>query len=394
MKILSITSIRSDFDLLSPLYDLFLDDTDLDFKLLVCGSHLSASFGHTVDHIRSRGYPILVEIESLIDSDSPSSRLKSASIMLISSIDTIRTYSPDILIVTGDREDCLMGALTGAYLGIPVIHMYGGDHACDGHVDNPVRHAVSKLSTAHFVTHETHKQRLLSLGEDNERIFVVGNISLDRFCHHLKQFPESKTSPHINHFSGANLRSALVIYHSLGHDVEDPLTTMQNILESLVQSGYQSFVLSTNTDPGHLSVVNACKKLSSRHPDRVTLLGTLPNIEFIQLYRDCDLLIGNSSSGILEASTLHKPAINVGLRQQGRLAPSNVIFSSTQTSDIISAIQQVNHPSFVDACRLVRIPYGDGKSANNAYNLIKTIDFHHLLRKTSDPIDVNRFPIE
>ena len=286
MKILSIASIRSDFDSLSPLYDLFLDDTNLDFKLLVCGSHLSASFGHTVDHIRSRGYPILVEIESLIDSDSPSSRLKNCQLCLLVLLTlSVPTHLTSLLLLEIGR--IVDGALTGAYLGIPVIHMYGGDHACDGHVDNPVRHAVSKLSTAHFVTHETHKQRLLSLGEDNERIFVVGNISLDRFCHHLKQFPESKTSPHINHFSGANLRSAPVIYHSLGHDVEDPLTTMQNILESLVQSGYQSFVLSTNTDPGHLFCCQRLQKLSSRHPDRVTLLGTLPNIEFIQLYRDC-----------------------------------------------------------------------------------------------------------
>ena len=281
LKILSVTSIRSDFDLLSPLYDLLQADSTVDLQLLVCGAHCSSSFGSTVNYIKDKNYPILVEVESLIDSDSYSSRLKSAAVMLISSIDSVKSYSPDLIMVTGDREDCLMGAIIGSYLNIPVLHFYGGDHASDGHVDNPVRHAVSKLSTVHFVSHESHKARLLSLGEENKRIFVVGSISLDRF----KNVSIGKTSPPSNVKAAVlHEKSAIVIYHSLGENIEDPVQAIQNILTSLLDNGYECSILSTNSDPGHSDLIKKYNEIARLYPDKILMLGSLSNDKFIDLF--------------------------------------------------------------------------------------------------------------
>ena len=181
MKILAITSIRSEYDLMTPLFFELQGDADTELKLLVGGAHNSPSFGYTRQDIKKDGFDILIEIESLIDADSKSGRLKSAAVLLVSAIDVVRTYAPDLIIYAGDREEVMIGALLGGYLGIPTLHLYGGDHACDGHIDNPIRHAVSKLSTCHFVSTEEHRLRLLSLKEPSFRVFNIGSIALDKF---------------------------------------------------------------------------------------------------------------------------------------------------------------------------------------------------------------------
>ncbi|MFW5614740.1 MAG: UDP-N-acetylglucosamine 2-epimerase, partial [Campylobacter hyointestinalis] len=157
------------------------EDDDIDFKIIVSGAHLSHNFGYSVEQIKKDGFDILLEIETLLNSDTNLSRLKSASLLLQNSLETIVKFNPDILIYAGDREDVLIYAMIGGYLGIPTLHFFSGDHAEDGYIDNPIRHATSKLSTAHFVTLEQHKQRLIRIGEEEKRVFVIGNISLDKF---------------------------------------------------------------------------------------------------------------------------------------------------------------------------------------------------------------------
>jgi UDP-hydrolysing UDP-N-acetyl-D-glucosamine 2-epimerase len=381
MKILSITSIRSDFDLLSPLYELFESDPAIDFKLLVCGAHCSPTFGSTISYIQEQRFSILAKIDSLLDSDSRSSRVKSASVMLISSIDIISGWNPNLIIVAGDREECLMGAIAGAYIGIPVLHFYGGDHSCDGHIDNPVRHAVSKLSTVHFVTHQSHKDRLLAIGEESERTFVIGNISLDRFLRlkHLSASP----SP-----IQATDKSALVIFHPLGDEIEPGSTAISNILEALIDEGYLCHISSPNSDPGNREILRVIAQYAEKYPSNIRPFGSLPNNVFIDLFASASVLIGNSSAGILEAPSLKKPVINVGLRQSGRLAADNVIFTGISKPAISTALKIVRTKEFIKACSSVVNPYGDGFSAIRALNLIKSINFLSILRKKADPLSL------
>ncbi|EAW7552257.1 UDP-N-acetylglucosamine 2-epimerase (hydrolyzing), partial [Campylobacter coli] len=169
MRILAFSSIRSDYDLLSPLYKLLNSDLKIDFRILVSGAHLSPYFGYTVKEIEKDGFKILAKIETLLASDSKISRVKSAGILLQNSLEMIQNFNPDLMLYAGDREDVIVYGMIGGYLGIPSIHFYGGDHVQDSHIDNPVRHATSKLSSIHFVSCEEHKRRLIGMGENKER---------------------------------------------------------------------------------------------------------------------------------------------------------------------------------------------------------------------------------
>ncbi len=157
-------------------------DRNIDLKLLVGGAHLSKTYGYSVDLIKADGISILASIESLIDADSKTSRLKSAkSILLQSAVDIVAAWDPELILFAGDREEVWVGALLGNYLDIPTVHFYGGDYTISWHVDNLVRNSVAKLSTFHVVTTEEHRLRLLAIGEPSERIRVLGSLSLDNF---------------------------------------------------------------------------------------------------------------------------------------------------------------------------------------------------------------------
>lgn len=381
MKILALTSIRSEYDLLSSLFFKLNDDENITLKLMVGGAHLSPSFGYTVEDIEKDGFDILLKVESLIDSDSHSSRLKSAAVLLLSSIDSVRSFSPDLILYAGDREEVMIGALLGGYLGVPSIHFYGGDHAADGHIDNPIRHAVSKLSTCHFVSNSEHSQRLQALGESSSRIFNIGSIGLDKFL-------ESDNVENIRFIaSQKNISkpSALFIYHPIGDESDIADVVVENALLSLLGEGYHVFVGTPNSDPGNIKIRKTIEEFSKKYSD-VTSYGNLPRKEFISLFKACSLIVGNSSAGLLESASIPIPCINIGERQRGRLCAENVIFVDTTKSSITDAIKHVSSATFKENLKFILNPYGKGDSAQKAFDLIKSINFNSLLLKKEDPL--------
>lgn len=382
MKILGFTSIRSDYEIMSPLYKLLNNDKDIDFRLIVSGAHLSKSYGFTKSNIEKDRLKVLCEIETLIDSDSARSRLKTASILLQNSIDIVYTFNPDLIIYAGDREDTIMAALIGVYLQIPTIHFYGGDHEMDGHPDTYVRHATAKLSTLHFVAHEEHKKRLESMGESSERIFVVGSISLDR----LRNFKEVKKQDikKIFNISRGFDKFALVIFHPVDTERDKTHIYFSNILISLKKEGINAFVVYPNTDPGNKKILEIISKFKN-DPNFIFSEHFERNI-FLSIYKHCEFLIGNSSSGIYEAATFKKPVINVGYRQWNRLHTKNVIFCSPMIEDIRKAIKEVYAPTFRDMLSKLENPYGDGYSSQRAYELIRKLDFSSYIPKVEDPL--------
>lgn len=381
MKILAITAIRSEYDLMTPLFFKLKSDKEIQLKLLVGGAHNSYSFGYTCQDIKNDGFDILLEIESLIDADSKSGRLKSASVLLISAIDVVKAFDPDLIVYAGDREEVMIGALLGGYLGIPTLHLYGGDHAADGHIDNPIRHAVSKLSTCHFVSTEEHKKRLLNLKEPEYRIFNIGSISLDKFRqieikgNILKDVAQKTISK----------PAALVIYHPIQEEIEHTTQIIRDMLLSLIKFGYHCFVGLPNTDPGNGEIRRALHPFASECDD-VTVYGNLSREDFISLFKMSSLIIGNSSAGLLEAASIPIACINVGARQQGRSCGSNVLFVKAKRAPIEEGLRLVSSKKFKKQLNQVINPYGDGYSAERAYSLIKSIDFESILAKKEDPL--------
>jgi UDP-hydrolysing UDP-N-acetyl-D-glucosamine 2-epimerase len=382
-RVLGITGIRSDYDLMSGLYRRLARDAAVDFKVLVGGAHLSKTYGYSVDLITADGLSILGRIESLLDADAASSRLKSASIMLQGAVNLVNAWRPDVLLYAGDREEVWIGGLLGNYLDIPTVHFYGGDHTDSWHLDNPVRHATSKLSTFHIVAAEEHRQRLLALGEPDWRIKVVGSLALDNF-----QSPEVAERIAFGTGSVPSWRTlgdyALMLFHPDPSEHDIAADICRTILQELREAGLGACVGYPNTDAANKDIIKVFSEF--REEPRFVFYPTLDRMKFISLYRHARFIIGNSSSGIIEAASIPIPAVNVGERQRGRLAGRNVVFVERDRQSVRRGIATALDPRFRAALAGMVNPYGDGHSCDRAYEFIMTTDFARLLHKTEDPL--------
>jgi UDP-hydrolysing UDP-N-acetyl-D-glucosamine 2-epimerase len=383
-RLLGITGIRSDYDLMSVLYRRLASDRDVDFRLLVGGAHLSKTYGYSIALIQADRIPILATVESLIDADSKSSRLKTASIMLQSAVDIVAAWSPDLILYAGDREEVWIGAVLGAYLEIPTVHFYGGDHVATGHVDNLIRHAASKMSTYHAVSIEEHRSRLLGLGEPASRISVIGSMALDNFVAQ-PALQRSELHERIG-FSEEIGDYALVLFHPDPAEFGDVGEICRNILLELKAAGLGACIGYPNTDPANREIVDSFREYADE--PRFFFYKNLARAEFISLYKHARFIIGNSSSGIIEAASIPIPAISVGMRQRGRHAGRNVIFADSDRGTIKKAIVKAQDAGFLSGVAEMANPYGDGHSGDRAYALIKDTDFATLRRKVEDPLDL------
>lgn len=386
MKIVAITTIRSDYDLMSRLYRSLNDDPEIEFKLLLAGAHMSSTYGMTVEQVEADGFEFLLKSETLLDSDSPLGRLKSASLMLLSFVDTVANYKPDLIIYAGDREDVIIGALLGGYLSIPTMHFFSGDHAADGHIDNPVRHATSKLSTFHCVSVEQHADRLKALGEPEERIGVIGSIALDKFVAH-----QSMTVANI--FSQLKLpvtdkNIALVIFHPIKDERDFADQILKSIINSLLAKGFFVFVGAPNSDPDNRQLMDVYNDYNENSD--VYFYKSLSRDIFLSIFKRSKLIVGNSSAGVLEAASIPIPAVNVGARQVGRLVGENVIFCDSNMESISSAIDEALTPEFLAKVSSMQNLYGDGRSVEKAIEIIKNTDFAGMLYKKEDPLLVSQ----
>ncbi len=380
-RLLGITGIRSDYDLLSGLYRRLAADLTLDFRLLVGGAHMSRTYGHSVDLIREDGIPILATVENLIDADSASARLKSASIMLQFSVDVVAQWNPELIIYAGDREEVWIGGVLGNYLGIPTVHFYGGDHTRSWHIDNPVRHAASKLSSFHIVSTEEHRQRLLAMGEADSRIAVLGSLALDNFAE-----TTTEADPHAPGLPRAIGDYALVLFHPDPSECDVAGSICRDILLELKAAGLGACIGFPNTDAANRDIIEVYEEF--RNEPRFFLYRNLRRREFISLYKRARFIIGNSSSGIVEAASVPIPTVNVGTRQIGRTAGRNVLFVDADRQSIRKGIAAAQDPDFRQSILGMANPYGDGLSCAKAYNLIVNTDFSTLLKKVEDPLDL------
>ncbi len=380
-KVLGFTGIRSDYDLLSLLYKKLNESSDFEIKLIVSGAHLSETYGYTLDNIIQDRIPVIAKIENLIDSNSRSSRIKSLSILLQDCIHTIVEYKPDIIIYAGDREEVVVGGLIGTYLRIPTIHFFGGDHALDGNIDNPIRHAVSKLSSLHFVSNQESKKRLIKSGEHERRIFNVGSPALDKFVS-TKYISKKDVLNRLDRPCWDNY--AVMIYHPFAGEENESGKHFEEILIALEKKSIKTFMSYPNVDAGNKEIIKIIDKYSIK--DNFKFYKNLSRELFVNLLRNCMFMIGNSSAGLYEAPLLKLGAINVGNRQKGRLCAANVIFVEQGVNNIIKGIEKVMTREFQISLSKVECPYGDGDSIDKIINLMRSLDFESYISKSEDPL--------
>lgn len=381
-KVLGCTSIRSDYDIMAPLYRALNADAEIDFRILVSGDHLSSRSSHAFDQVKADGLISILELETLLNSDTGLARAKSAGLLLQNSLEIIAAFEPDLIIFGGDREDVLIYAFIGNYLNIPTAHFYAGDHAQDGYVDNVIRHAASKLSTAQFVAMEEHKQRLLSIGESADTIYVVGSLSIDNItgCDFLAKEYVKRDFNVPENFDNF----ALVIFHPITQELDCAGEYLENILLALKAENIFGFVSYPNTDPGS----NRLEAVIEKYKDSggFYFYKNLERTAFLSVYKNSSFIIGNSSSGLHESSTLAVPAVNVGARQRGRVCGSNVIFSDGDRTSIEKAVKAAMSEEFALQWEGSVNPYGDGRAVERCMDIIKTTEFSSLVQAKIDPL--------
>ena len=380
MRILSITGNRADYDLMSYLYRYFNRDPDIEFGLIVTGGHLTVNYGSSMEDIKKDGNNVVAEIEDILDSGHIGSRAKTTGILIQSLTDAVRKFHPDILIAAGDREDVLAMAVVALYMQIPFLHFFGGDQEGSGHVDNLARHAASKIATAHFVSCEEHRERLLAIGEEESRIYNIGSVALDKF----REEPFLPVEDVMKTLGLQGFENyALLIYHPPAEIVGENLE-VEAILRVLAEKEIKTVVSYPNTDNNN-QAIREKYALYKGHPNFYFYNNLSRNL-FVNLYRHAMFQIGNSSSGVCEAASIPIPVVNVGSRECGRGNTGNVIFVRDYRKGLSEAVETVMNAGYRESIKNVKNIFGDGFSSKKAYELIKTVDFSKTVLKKYDPL--------
>lgn len=377
------TGTRAEYGLLYWLMRDIEAAPELTLKLIVSGSHLSPEFGLTYRQIEQDGFNIDERIEMLLSSDSSVGVVKSMGVALIGLADALTRLQPDILVILGDRFEALAAAQAAMLLRIPVAHLHGGE-ITEGAYDDAIRHAITKLSYLHFTATESYRQRVIQLGEAPERVFNVGAVGLDHIAKTpLYSLEELQVS------LGFELSSPffVVTYHPVTLANEPAKESFKALLEALDRFPKHQVILTyPNADDGGRTIIPLLEQYAAAAPKRVLAIPSLGYKRYLSAVKHCAAVIGNSSSGIIEVPSLGVPTIDIGKRQQGRLAAQSVLHCNANTEAISLAIEKglcpMNPQMFVN-------PYGSGNTSSQIIARLKILKqnaikyFYDLDRSTS-----------
>lgn len=374
-RIVAITGCRSEYDIFYPVLKRLEEGKDFEVLVIVTGAHLSERFGYTVNEVEKDGFVIADRICSLIDSDKKIGKIKSSSVLMSGLSDSLSRLEPDFVMVVGDREEAIISAVVCTYLGIPLIHLCGGDRTSpkEGDVDEPIRHATSKLASLHFTMNESHKKRLIKMGEEPWRVFSSGNPALDRF-NEIERMNKQDILKYFN-FDVRDVNKALVfvLQHVISGEADQGGKQMNNLLEAIVYLDVNCIINYPNTDIGSRDIIRVIEQYKKFQ--NVRIVKNIPRREFVNMLRNIDLLLGNSSMALLEGALLKIPAINVGQRNRNRMNGGNVVFVDTSTAAIRKTAKRILcDRSFRDRLRSCNSVYGDGKAAKRIIMFLKRLD--------------------
>jgi UDP-hydrolysing UDP-N-acetyl-D-glucosamine 2-epimerase len=362
-----ITTSRADYShLYWPLRDLS-ERENVDLRIIALGSHLSPEFGNTVQEIENNGFQIDARVECLLSSDTDVGMAKTIGVATLSLADLFGKMRPDLLLLIADRYEMLAPAAVALALRIPIAHIEGGE-VSEGAIDDAVRNALTKLSHIHFTSTPAARERVIALGEEEWRVHRAGAPSLD----HLRRQP-LLSRDEIEKRLELNLRTPtiLVAYHpvTIARDTLQETDALFTALGSLKE---QILFCYPNADAGSRALIERTKSLiASRGHGKV--FTNLDTVTYLSLLRQVDMLIGNSSSGIMESASFALPTVNVGLRQQGRERPRNVIDADADANSILRAIDRARTREFRKSLSGMVNPYGEGCAAETIVRVLTTV---------------------
>jgi UDP-hydrolysing UDP-N-acetyl-D-glucosamine 2-epimerase len=378
-----VTTSRADYShLYWPLRELAAHPK-IELGVFALGPHLSPQYGSTIDEIERDGFPIVSRIECLLSSDSDTGMAKTIGVAILSLADALTAWRPDILLLIADRYEMLAPASAAVALRIPIAHIEGGEIS-QGAIDDQVRNALTKLAHIHFTSTETARKRVIAMGEEPWRVHHAGAPSLD----HLRR---SRLLTRAALERKLNIKFAAPTILCAWHPVtilRDTNAEADGLFGALAQARGQLIFVYPNTDAGSHALIECTRTLAAKRVDTHVFVN-LDATTYWSLLAEVDVMIGNSSSGIMEAASFGLPVVNVGIRQQGRERARNIIDVPANAADIARALKRALSPSFRKKLHDITNPYGNGTAAKTIARVLATAPIDKLLIKEPAPLPHN-----
>jgi len=366
--ICAVTVARSDFGYLLPILRRIDADPDLQLSVVVTGTHLSPEYGLTVGDVAAAGLPITDRVQMMVAGGTPVSIAKSIALGIAGLAPVYERLAPDILLILGDRFETLAAATAMLPLGRPVAHIAGGE-STEGAIDESIRHAITKMSHLHFVATDRYRDRVVQMGEEPWRVVVTGAPTLDNL--HTMDLPPREA---LQSLVGMPLDPAplLVTFHPVTLEPEETEAQIEILLKALDAAERPIVFTYPNSDTNAHLIIRALTRYVAGHPN-ARLLTNLGTAAYFALMKCAVAMVGNSSSGIIEAATFELPVVNVGSRQRGRERGANVIDVDCRADLIGRAIEQAVSAEFRRAVKGMNNPYGDGHAARSIVDVLRSV---------------------
>lgn len=372
-KVCIVTATRAEYGLLKPLMGLIKQSNELDLQIIVTGAHLSPEFGLTYKQIEADGFFINEKIEMLLSSDTPTSVVKTMGLTMMGLAEVLPKLNPDLLVILGDRYEMLAVASAATIFKIPIAHLHGGE-ITEGAYDDAIRHSITKMSHLHFTSTDEYRNRVIQMGESPENVFNVGAIGLDNIKN-LKLLSREELEHELEiKFKKYNYQ---VTFHPETLASFSSAEQFQNLLD-VIEKEEDSFFIFTkaNADTDGRIINQMIDDFTAKYPDKAKAYFSLGTLRFLSIVGVSDAIIGNSSSGILEAPSLKTATLNIGNRQRGRIQADSIINVENTKEAIALGFQKIRDKSFIKKLQNIQNPYDNGATADKIIEcIIKHTEF-------------------
>ena len=368
-KICVVTGTRAEYGLLKPVIKRIVEDKELQLLLYVTGAHLVPEFGLTYKEIENDGIPISRKIEMLLSSDTPCAVTKSMGVELLGIADALQEDVPNLIILLGDRYEILVAAMAAMLFRIPIAHIHGGETTI-GAIDESIRHSITKMSQLHFATTEEYKKRIIQLGENPKRVFNTGALGVENIKQ-LKLLSKQELEKQIKFNLDGDV--IMVTYHPVTLEgdlsIEEQVYALLEVIEKHTE--LKIIFTKANADAGGRAINKILDEFYKKNSERCIVVSSLGQLRYLSAHRVCKVVVGNSSSGIIEAPSLGIPTINIGDRQAGRVRAESVIDCSYDAESIEKALEQSLSADMQEKAQKVANPYEGQDTSRHIVKIIK-----------------------
>ncbi len=372
MKIGAITGTRAEFGILKPLLDEINNSKKLELQLYVTGLHLKKEHGGSLKEIKKQ-FRVIKKIEMYGDAGNKYYHSEGLARGIVNFSKSFRKNKPDLIVVFGDRLEVLAATLAAGLQNLPIAHIHGGDKTDSGHIDESIRHSISRFAHIHFVATKEHAKRLSRMGEEGKRIHNVGALGIDSLIK-SKRIPKERLGELLD--VDFNRPVVLCIFHPYIHESNKSGYFMSQIVKSLRDVNEQTIIVYPNNDLGSVSIIKEISKIKDKN---IKVFKNLDHEIYVNLMRNCSVMIGNSSSGIIEAATFSLPVLNIGARNVGRAHGTNLTFCEVDRGEITRNLSKLL--KIARSGKNFRNIYGGGNTSLRIARVLESLEIDALLLK-------------